>query len=116
MPNYTFEHDCYPDDDSIEGPIIRWELLVPIAKREELQVCPRCESYDGVVRLVGCPAIHFAEVDKPGDSTKPDSYWDNAEQEKQKRIAGEQKVAMEKAYYGDATLHARHDGLKGRIK
>jgi hypothetical protein len=93
-----------------------WDIHVPMAKRDEPQLCPHCDSYECTKRIIQPISFTFAEVDKAGDSSKPDSYWNNAEREKQKRIAAEQNKVMEQAYYNDPNLPTKHQGLKERIK
>ena len=69
-----------------------------IAERDNCPLCSQCCC--STKKIITPISFSFNEGER-GESSKPDSYWNNAESEKQKRQAKEQKKVMEQSFYND---------------
>jgi hypothetical protein len=110
MAFYTYQHICD------EYNVIQWDGMSAISKRDDPRECPRCGKVEVMTRIMRPVTFNFAEVDKVGESTKPDSYWENAESEKRRKLIKEQDQTLEKAYYNDPTCPEKYKQLKDCVK
>ena len=110
MAFYTYRHVC----DGYN--MYQWDGMSAISKRDDPRECPRCGAVDVMTRILRSTSFSFNEVDKAGDSSKPDSYWDNAESEKRRKLIKEQNQTLEKAFYNDPSCPEKYKQLKDCVK
>ncbi len=62
-------------------------------------ICPKCRSKD-MMKLFSGGSFIISENNNEHESAKPDSYWENAEFVKQKKIRKKMSQDKEKFIYG----------------
>ena len=104
MPNYVYKcKEC----EHLTG------ASRPIADRN---ICPGCEVCAGETKKIITPiSFSFAEGDRP-ESSKNDSYWTNAQNEKERRLKKGQDEVVEKAFYNDPSCPEKYKGVKEHLK
>jgi len=68
-----------------------------ITSMPERMKCPNCD--DEMEKLFCCGEFIIREENNIGDSTKPSSYWSNAEKLRLKTFRKNQEEKVEKEYY-----------------
>ena len=106
MPNYEFrckECGC------------RFVENLPIDERDTAEIyCVECTSAN-TKRLISAVTHSFAEGER-GESSKPDRYWSNAEENKQNRIRKEQEKVTEQSFYNDKDCPAKYKNVADELK
>jgi len=78
--------------------------------------CPVCNACSGKTRKIITPiSFSFNEGDRP-ESSKNDSYWTNAQSEKEKHLRKSQDEVVEKAFYNDPLCPEKYKGAKEHLK
>lgn len=106
VPNYNFK--CVN-----QGCKHEFQQQMLIAKRDDPVFCPDCGEVSK--RLVTCCLFSFAEGDRPM-SSRPDRYWDNAEEVKQKKIKEEQEKVTEQSFYNDPKCPDKYKNVADELK
>ena len=77
-------------------------------------ICNKCGKQ--AEKLFPRVAIQVKEETGTGDSTKPGSYWRNAEANRQRNVEKQKKEQAEKEHYKDPETMQRKEQLKRREK
>lgn len=92
-----------------------FRLMRLIAKRDEGCKCEHCGAEAVHVRPPTAASFSFAEGER-AESSKPDSYWENAEREKQRKIKKERDEITEKSFYKDKDCPAKYKDVANVLK
>jgi len=107
MATYTIA--CYDCEET-------WDIYCPMGDRDNPHFCPHCGMHTATRRIIQPISFKFSEADRPGDSSKPDSYWENAEREKKRKLVKKQNDAIEQGFYNDPNTPARFKDVKNHVK
>lgn len=91
-----------------------FERILTLRELNSIGVCPFCTSSE-TKRMISPVRHSFAEGNR-GESSKPDTYWENAEREKQRKIAKKREQILEQAMYNDPKCPEKYRGFRDKMK
>jgi len=86
-----------------------------ISHRDKECECGSCGCVSVHKRPPTAASFSFKEGER-GESSKPDSYWENAESEKQRKIKEEREVITEKSFYKDPSCPSKYKNVADELR
>jgi predicted nucleic acid-binding Zn ribbon protein len=105
MPMYDYKCSC--------GHIIEDRYYSNHLEAPDEILCIKCKKRMAK-KLFPKLTIQVKEENKLGNSTKPSSYWRNAERNRLENIKKQHKIMKEKIYYKDREMMERKEQIERR--